>query len=97
MPRSSQMPELPHPVPISTTDRAPIAVARKSSTAPASGSTGVVPPISSALARAISSASSSTTYSTSSGLMTCPLHRESLAVSLVNITARVEHQANLIR
>ncbi len=91
------MPELPHPVPISTTERAPIAVARKSSAAPVAGSTGTVPPRSSALARAINSGSSSTAYFASSRLMTCPLRRESLAVSLVNITAHVEHPANLVR
>jgi hypothetical protein len=59
MPRSSQIPELPQPVPISTTARAPIAVARKRSAAPVSGATGAVPPRSAAFARAVSSGSSS--------------------------------------
>jgi hypothetical protein len=60
------MPELPQPVPISTTARAAIADARKRSAAPAAGRTGTVPPRSSALARAVSSGSSSTAYAASS-------------------------------
>jgi hypothetical protein len=59
MPRSSQMPDEPQPVPISTTVRAPIAAARKRSTAPATGLIGSLPPSSSALARAARSGSSS--------------------------------------
>jgi hypothetical protein len=59
MPRSSQMPEEPHPVPISTTVRAPIAAARNCSAAPPAGLIGSLPPRFSALARAASSASSS--------------------------------------
>ena len=63
MPRSSQMPEVPQPVPISTTERALMAAARKRSTVPVSGVTGTEPPTRSAFARACSSGSSSTTYS----------------------------------
>jgi hypothetical protein len=59
MPRSSQMPDEPQPVPISTAVRAPIAAARKRRTAPLAGVTGLLPPRSSALARASSSGSSS--------------------------------------
>jgi hypothetical protein len=53
------MPDEPQPVPISTTVRAPIAAARKRSTAPATGLIGSLPPSSSALARAARSGSSS--------------------------------------
>ena len=53
------MPDDPQPVPISTTVRAPIAAARKRSTAPVTGRTGLLPPRSSALARASRSGSSS--------------------------------------
>src|SRR5882724_7881668 len=63
MPRSSQMPELPQPVPISTAVLAPAAQARKRSAAPTAGDTGSVPPRSAALARAASSGSSSGRYS----------------------------------
>src|SRR6476660_6778193 len=63
MPRSSQMPELPQPVPISTVVFAPTAQARKRKVAPTAGSTGSVPPRSAALARAASSGSSSGRYS----------------------------------
>src|SRR6476659_7969655 len=63
MPRSSQMPELPQPVPISTVVFAPTAQARKRKVAPTAGSTGSVPPRSVALARAASSGSSSGRYS----------------------------------
>src|SRR5436190_14705387 len=63
MPRSSQMPELPQPVPISTTVLAPTVQARKRRVAPTAGRTGSVPPRSAALARATSSGSSSGRYS----------------------------------
>src|SRR6204780_4438087 len=66
IPRSSQMPELPQPVPISTAVLAPTAQARKRSAAPTSGSTGSVPPRSAAFARAASSGSSSGTDSAAS-------------------------------
>ena len=59
MPRSSQIPDVPHPVPISTTARALMAEARKRSTAPVTGPTGVAPPTSAALLRAASNGSSS--------------------------------------
>ena len=59
IPRSSQMPELPQPVPISTAVLAPTQQARKRSVAPTPGSTGSVPPRSAAFARAASSGSSS--------------------------------------
>ena len=48
IPRSSQMPELPQPVPISTAVLAPTAQARKRSVAPTAGCTGSVPPSSAA-------------------------------------------------
>src|SRR6266702_5859295 len=63
MPRSSQIPELPQPVPISTVVFAPTAQARKRKVAPTAGRTGSVPPRSAALARAASSGSSSGRYS----------------------------------
>src|SRR6476661_21464 len=63
MPRSSQMPELPQPVPISTVVFAPTAQARKRKVAPTAGRTGSVPPRSAALARAASRGSSSGRYS----------------------------------
>ena len=75
MPRSSQMPELPQPVPISTTALAAIAVAKNRNAAPVAGVTGLVPPISSAAMRAVSSGSSSTAYSASSYSMTAPSRR----------------------
>jgi hypothetical protein len=62
MPRSSQMPEEPQPVPISTTVRASTAAARNRRAAPLAGRTGSLPPRSSALARASSSGSSSGRY-----------------------------------
>src|SRR2546421_536634 len=40
MPRSSQIPDVPHPVPISTTARAPIAAAMNRSAAPVPGVCG---------------------------------------------------------
>jgi len=43
MPRSSQSPLTPVPVPISTTERAPPAAASKRSVAPAAGATGARP------------------------------------------------------
>ena len=78
------MPELPQPVPISTTALAAIAVAKNRSAAPVAGVTGTVPPISSAALRAVSSGSSSTAYSASSYSMTAPFATVSLAVSLAN-------------
>jgi len=59
------MPEVPNPVPISTTALAPIALARKRSVAPVIGATGTAPPICSAFARAVSSGSSSAAKSSS--------------------------------
>src|ERR1700751_6301215 len=56
------MPEVPHPVPISTAALAPPAQARTPSVAPTAGRTGSVPPRSAALARAASSGSSSGRY-----------------------------------
>jgi hypothetical protein len=53
------MPDAPQPVPISTTDRAPIAAARNLSELPVSGLTGAAPPTSAAFRRAATSASSS--------------------------------------
>ena len=53
------MPEVPQPVPISTTDRAPMAAAMKRSAPPVSGLTGAAPPTSAAFRRALISASSS--------------------------------------
>jgi hypothetical protein len=53
------MPDVPQPVPISTTDLAPMAAARKRSAAPVTGRTGIAPPISAAFLRAASRASSS--------------------------------------
>jgi hypothetical protein len=84
MPRNSQMPELPQPVPISTTARAAIALAKNLSAAPVAGVTGSVPPRSVALARAVSSGSSSTAYSASSYSMTIPLRDACPLVSLAN-------------
>ena len=57
------MPEVPQPVPISTTDLAAMAAARKRSAAPVTGATGTVPPACSAFLRAVSSGSSSLTKS----------------------------------
>ena len=59
MPRSSQTPEVPQPVPISTTDLADSAAATNRSAAPVAGLTGGAPPTSAALRRAMSSGSSS--------------------------------------
>ena len=53
------MPEVPQPVPISTTDRALTAAAMKRSAAPPAGPIGVAPPTSAASRRAFSSGSSS--------------------------------------
>ena len=53
------MPEVPQPVPISTTALAPIAAARKRSAAPVSAFTGAAPPTSAAFRRARTSVSSS--------------------------------------
>jgi hypothetical protein len=53
------MPDVPQPVPISTTDRAPMAAARNRNVLPVSGLTGAAPPISAAFRRAATSASSS--------------------------------------
>ena len=53
------MPDVPQPVPISTTDRALMAAAMKRSAAPTAGPTGVAPPTSAAAWRAASSGSSS--------------------------------------
>ena len=78
------MPELPQPVPISTTERAAMAAAKNRRAAPVAGATGSVPPRSTALARAVSSGSSSTAYSASSYSMTAPFATVSLAVSLAN-------------
>src|ERR1700746_551395 len=63
MPRSSQMPELPQPVPISTAVLAPTAQDRKRRVAPTAGRAGSVPPRAAARARAASSGSSSGRYS----------------------------------
>ena len=56
------MPEVPQPVPISTTDRALSAAAMNRSAAPEAGLTGDAPPTSAALRRAMSSGSSSARY-----------------------------------
>ena len=53
------MPEVPQPVPISTTALALMAAAMKRSAAPAAGLDGGAPPTSAALRRAVSSGSSS--------------------------------------
>jgi hypothetical protein len=59
MPRSSQIPDVPHPVPISTTARAPMAAAMNRSAAPVAGVTGSAPPVSTALTLVARSTSSS--------------------------------------
>jgi hypothetical protein len=59
MPRSSHTPDVPQPVPISTTDLAPMAAAMKRSAAPVAEPTGAAPPTSAALRRAASRTSSS--------------------------------------
>jgi hypothetical protein len=53
------MPEVPQPVPISTTDRAPVAAAMKRSAPPVTAATGAAPPTSAAFRRVAISASSS--------------------------------------
>jgi hypothetical protein len=53
------MPEVPQPVPISTTDRAPVAAAMKRSAPPVTVATGAAPPTSAALRRVAIRASSS--------------------------------------
>jgi hypothetical protein len=53
------MPDVPQPVPISTTARAPIAAARNLRVTPASGLTGAAPPTSAAFRLAATMASSS--------------------------------------
>ena len=63
IPLSSQIPDVPQPVPISTAAFALMAAARKRSTVPVNGATGTQPPICSAFARAVKSGSSSMTNS----------------------------------
>jgi hypothetical protein len=53
------MPEVPQPVPISTTDLAPVAAAMKRSVPPVTGLTGAAPPTSAAFRRVVTRASSS--------------------------------------
>jgi hypothetical protein len=59
MPRSSQTPDVPQPVPISTTALAPRAAAMNRKVAPTTGLTGEAPPTCAALRRAMSKGSSS--------------------------------------